>query len=308
MAKIDELRKSGMAFAAESMGAGLDTPEARVAPVGPPTMPARLQGLVRVKNVATIPVDKIQPDPDQPRQGFEESGLDRLAESLKARGQIQPIAVVWDETSASYRIVVGERRWRAAARAGLDTLTAVIYDQTPTPDERFALQLVENALREDLSPIEQARAFQKLIATRGWSARELARELSIDNSSVIRALALLDLPRPVQQHVENGELSPSVAYEVHKIEDEDGQVEVATRIVSEGLNRSDAIEAVKAKKAGRPAPDKPSRHTIKLDDGTRITIEGTAAAAGEAAIADALAQARKRILAMIREGNRGEAA
>ena len=122
------------------------------------------------------------------------------------------------------------------------------------------------------------------------------------------ALALLDLPGPVQQHVERGELSPSVAYEVHKIEDEDGQVEVATRIVSEGLNRSDAIQAVKAKKAGRPAPDKPSRHTIKLDDGTRIIVEGTAAAAGEAAIADALAQARKRILAVIREGNRGEAA
>lgn len=308
MAKIDEMRRSGMAFAAESMGAGLDTPEARVAPLGQPTMPARLQGLVRVKNVATIPVDKIQPDPDQPRQAFEESGLDRLAESLKARGQIQPIAVVWDETSASYRIVVGERRWRAAMRAGLNTLTAVIYDQAPTPDERFALQLVENALREDLSPIEQARAFQKLITTRGWSARELARELSIDNSSVIRALALLDLPGPVQRHVERGEMSPSVAYEVHKIEDQDGQLEVASRIVSEGLNRSDAIQAVKARKAGRPAPDKPSRHTIKLDDGTRITIEGTAAAAGQAAIADALALARKRILAAIREGNRGEAA
>ena len=193
-------------------------------------------------------------------------------------------------------------------RAGLTTLTAVIYDQAPTPDERFALQLVENALREDLSPVEQARAFQKLITAQGWSARELARELSIDNSSVIRALALLDLPGPVQQHVERGELSPSVAYEVHKLEDQADQIEVATRIVSEGLNRSDSIEVVKAKKAGRPAPEKPSRHTIKLDDGTRIIVEGTAAAAGEPAIADALAKARKRILAAIRGANRGEAA
>jgi ParB family chromosome partitioning protein len=308
MAKIDELRKSGMAFAAESMGAGLDAPEARVAPIGQPATPARLQGLVRVKNVATIPVDKIQPDPDQPRQAFDESGLDRLAESLKARGQIQPIAVVWDETSGSYRIVVGERRWRAAMRAGLTTLTAVIYDQAPAAGERFALQLVENALREDLSPVEQARAFQKLITAWGWSARELARELSIDNSSVIRALALLDLPGPVQQHVERGELSPSVAYEVHKLEDQADQIEVATRIVSEGLNRNDSIEMVKAKKAGRPAPEKPSRHMIKLDDGTRIIVEGTAAAAGEPAIADALATARKRILAAIRGANRVEAA
>src|SRR5262245_7200652 len=133
-------------------------------------------------------------------------------------------------------------------------------------------QLVENALREDLSPVEQARAFQKLITARGWSARELARELSIDNSSVIRALALLDLPGPVQQHVERGELSPSVAYEVHKLEGPADQIEVATRIVSERLNRNDSIEVVKAKKAGRPAPEKPSRHTIKLDDGTRVII------------------------------------
>ena len=308
MSKIDELRKSGMAFAAESMGAGLAAPEARVTPVGQPAMPARLQGLVRVKNVATVPVEKIQPDPDQPRQAFDESGLDRLAESLKARGQIQPIAVVWDDPSGTYRIVVGERRWRAAMRAGLTTLTAIIYEQAPTPDERFALQLVENALREDLGPVEQARAFQKLMTTRGWSARELARELSIDNSRVIRALALLDLPDTVQQHIQRGELSPSVAYEVHKLEDQADQAEVAARIVSEGLTRGDAIEAVRAKKAGLPAPEKPSRHTIKLGDGTRIIVEGTAAGAGESAIADALALARKRILAMIRGANRGEAA
>jgi ParB family chromosome partitioning protein len=227
---------------------------------------------------------------------------------LKARGQIQPIAVVWDDSAGSYRIVVGERRWRAAVRAGLTTLTAVIYEQPPTSDERFALQLVENALREDLSPVEQARAFQRLMTDRSWSARELARELSIDNSSVIRALALLDLPDPVRQQIERGDLSPSVAYEVHKLDDPVDRIEVANRIISEGLTRSDAIQAVKAKKSGKPTPAKPSRHTIKLDDGTRIIVEGTAASAGEAAIADALGLARKRILAAIRESKRDEAA
>ena len=104
------------------------------------------------------------------------------------------------------------------------------------------------------------------------------------------------------------ESSPSVAYEVHKIEDQDGQLEVASRIVSEGLNRSDAIQAVKARKAGPPA----AREAVAARDQARrrfrIIIEGTAAAAGEAAIADALALAHKRILAAIREGNRGEAA
>ena len=87
MAKIDELRKNGMAFAAESMGAGLDVPEARVTPVGQPAMPARLQGLIRVKNVATIPVAKIQPDPDQPRQAFDESAArpaGRIVEGQRA--------------------------------------------------------------------------------------------------------------------------------------------------------------------------------------------------------------------------------
>ena len=192
-------------------------------------------------------------------------------------------------------------------RAGLNTLTAVIYDQAPTPDQRFALQLVENALREDLSPIEQARAFQKLIATRGWSARELARELSIDNSSVIRRWRSWTSPTQCS----STSTRRIVALGRLRGPQDRGPGRPARGRLPDRLRGAQPERRHPGGQGpeGRPARTvKPSRHAIKLDDGTRIIIEGTAAAAGEAAIADALALARKRILAAIREGNRGEAA
>jgi ParB family chromosome partitioning protein len=125
MGKLDELRRAGSAAAAESMGAGVPLLHGATA-IGPTQVPAHLQGVTRVKNVAQIPVEKIGPDPDQPREEFDEEALGRLADSLKARGQLQPIRVRWDEGRGLYVILVGERRWRAARMAGLPTLSAVI--------------------------------------------------------------------------------------------------------------------------------------------------------------------------------------
>ncbi len=237
MGKLDELRRLAGGNADESMGAGRAAVVHGAPGPGPRPVAARLQGITRSQNVAEIPVERIGPDPDQPREDFDEEALLRLAESLKARGQLQPIRVRWDEGRGLYIIVCGERRWRAARMAGLDTMAGVIVEGPMNAAELLTVQLVENALREDLRPLEQAKAFRALMQQRDWSARQLARELAIPHPNVVRALALLELPPSVQDSVEQGALPPATAYEVSKLPTAEAQAEVAGLVVAEGLSR-----------------------------------------------------------------------
>jgi ParB family transcriptional regulator, chromosome partitioning protein len=280
MSKLDELMKASRSVASESMGSPRPSTTMHGAS-SPPTAqtPERLKGIVRSKNAAEIPIGRIGPDPDQPREEFDADALDRLAESLKAKGQLQPIRVRWDEGRGSYVIICGERRWRAAQRAGLETMTAVIVDGPIEAGELLALQMIENCVREDLQPIEQAKAFRALIDRNGWSARQVARELGIVQSNVVRALALLELPSAVQEQVEQGALPPATAYEVSKLEDPDAQREVAARVVAEGLSRAETVEAVR--KVGRTSngrgaikarPKRPTVRTVKTTV-AKVTIE-----------------------------------
>jgi ParB family chromosome partitioning protein len=279
MGKLDNLLRTAGANAAESMGRTPATPRGSAPPAAAPAAPARLQGVTRSRDAAEIPIDRIAPDPDQPREEFDPASLERLAQSLRSRGQLQPIRVRWDEGQGRYLIVCGERRWRAAGLAGLATLACVIDDRPLDDGERLALQLVENALREDLRPIEQARAFRALIDRNGWSTHRLAEELSIDQSSVSRALALLKLPEAVQELVEAERIAPATAYEVSKLDDPEAQAEVAARAADRRLSRAEVAEAVRA--AGRPGPRarkaaakgrEPVR-TYRLADGYRLTVE-----------------------------------
>ena len=241
MGKMEELLKATGGNVDESMGAG-DSPR-----IAPPTSaaPARWQGVVKAKDVALIPLDRIVRDEGQPREEFDEEALARLADSLKARGQLQPIRVRWDEGRGAYVVVVGERRWRAAQRAGLPALTCVIVDRPMDPGELLAVQLVENALREDLKPVEQARAYRKLMEANGWSSRQLAAELAVSQAAVVKALALLELPAPVQEAVEQGALAPSIAYEVARLEGPEAQAAMAEAATAEGLTRDEVVRAVR---------------------------------------------------------------
>jgi ParB family chromosome partitioning protein len=248
MGKLDELRRSAVGNIDESMGAGrVIGPEVipRVLAAGPRPAPARLQGITRSNSAAEILLAKIIPDPSQPREEFDEEAIQRLAESLKTRGQLQPIRVRWVEEAERYMIVCGERRWRAAERAGLATMSCVIMDGPASPSELLALQLVENLLREDLRPLEQAKGFKALMDANGWSGNQLAKALGIAQPTVVRALALLELPAPVQEQVEQGTLAPATAYELSKVEDPEAQRDLAARVVAEGLTRSEAVEAVR---------------------------------------------------------------
>jgi ParB family chromosome partitioning protein len=251
MGKLDELRRIGKQNAVESMGVfAADPVIPGVSPPGPAPVPKALRGVSRVKNVATIPVEMIDRDPGQPREEFDEESLGRLAESLKTRGQLQPIRVRWDEGRGVYLILCGERRWRAAKRAGLATVSAVIVEGELAPDELLVIQLVENCLREDLKPIEQARAFKTLMEQKGWSTRQLAKELSVAQPQVVRMLALLELPETIQERVEQGGLAAATAYEIGKLESPAEQQALADRVEAEGLTRQEAVAAVRERKQG----------------------------------------------------------
>jgi ParB family transcriptional regulator, chromosome partitioning protein len=269
MAKIDEFKAAGQIGASFGAGsppgatpAGMDLGRAT-------TMPARLQGLVKDKDAALIPVDRIVRDEAQPREEFDEDALERLAESLRTRGQLQPIRVRWDEGRGAYVVIMGERRWRAAARAGLPTLRCVVQDAPATAEELLALQLVENALREDLKPIEQAKAYKRLMEAHGWSGGRVARELAVDPSVVSRALSLLGLPEAVQARVDAGTLAVRSAAEIARLDGPEIQERVARAAEEGGLKRDEVAELVQAVKARRPAPAaRPEPVAYDLGDGT----------------------------------------
>ncbi len=305
MGKLEDMIRGAGANVGESMGEGRGAGAVHRAPPAPfAGVPARLQGVTKAQGAAEIPVDKIQADPDQPREEFDAGAIDRLAASLKARGQLQPIRVRWDEGRGAYVILCGERRWRAAVQAGIRTMTCVIQEGAIAPGELLTLQLVENLIREDLKPIEQAKAFRGLMGLNGWSVRQLARELAIDHSGAVRALALLDLPPSVQDQVEQGALPPATAYEVSKVTDPDAQADLAARVVAEGLSRAETVEAVrresgqtKGKGRGGATGRKVTSRVFRGAAG-KVTVELRKAAGDEAVavlLSEVLDQVRTRL-------------
>ena len=221
-----------------------------------------------------------RPGPDQPRTEFDPEALERLAASLKARGQLQPIRVRWDDQADRYVVVVGERRWRAAALAGLESIACVVASGDATPEDLLEDQLVENALREDLRPIEQARAYRTLLAARGLTHRQLAERLQIGHASIARALALLDLPEPIQAEVEAGADRPE--------------------------HRLRAVQGRRPGRAGRPGPPgvrgaAHARRDQGTDQGVRVG-EGQGGEQGQGEAADGpVDPARGRVQAHRRE-------
>jgi ParB family chromosome partitioning protein len=279
MAKMSDLMSRFGGNVAESMGAGRQGRGTTAAS----TKADPEDGTERLRSAVTIEVERIVPDPNQPRTDFDEEALDRLAESLSEHGQLQPIAIRWNDEVGRYLIVSGERRWRATLKAGRKTIDAVIVDPR-SESQILELQLIENCLREDLRPIEQAKAFRTLMDRNGWSGDQLARTLHMSDASVFRALALLTLPDAVQGHVESGGMAPSVAYELSKIEAPEVQAEIASRVVAEGLSRAETVEAVrqvvgkprsggsKGRGAIKARPKRPTIRTIKATS-AKVTIE-----------------------------------
>ncbi|MFO0887996.1 MAG: ParB/RepB/Spo0J family partition protein [Isosphaeraceae bacterium] len=277
MKNADELRNRLGGNMARSMGdishgaGGL--PAGFAAPSG------QYAGCTRIKDALAIEIARISPDPNQPRKDFDEAALDELAASLKARGQLQPIRVRWDEPSQKWIIIAGERRYRAAVRAGLPTLACVEARGNQNADDILEDQLVENCVREDLKPLEQAQAYRTLMERRGWSYRELGEFLHISKAKIAKAMALLDLPDAVQELVEQGGLAPNTAYEVSRLERPIDQVEVARQVVAENLTAEETASVVKSRKLGiRNAPDgqRPRPFQVEVRPGIIVSVKGVA--------------------------------
>jgi len=162
-----------------------------------------IQGdLAPADGIIRLPIERIARDPTQPRKTFDEGRLRELAESIRTQGVIQPILV--RREGADYRLIAGERRWRAAQLAGLHEVPAVVRDVTPA--EAFELALVENLQRTDLNPLEEAEGYRRLIQEFGLTQEQVGERVGRDRTSVTNALRLLQLPERVKELVASGAL------------------------------------------------------------------------------------------------------
>lgn len=230
-----------------------------------------------------LPLELIDPNPDQPRRIFDPEHLQRLADSIRQHGVLQPVVV--RRAGSRYQLVVGERRWRATQQAGLVTIPAVIAEVDE--QDRLELALIENIQRHDLNPIELAHAFLTL-SEGGTTQEEIGRRVSLDRSTVANHLRLLELPRELQADLEAGQLSMGHAKALLQLSNPERRRHLRDRIVNDGLSVR-ATEAIArpadgprraAPRKGRPATDPNLQRlvdTLRQRFQTRIRIQGDAA-------------------------------
>jgi ParB family chromosome partitioning protein len=183
--------------------------------------------------VASIPIDKIKPNRYQPRTNFDENKLRELSDSIKQHGLAQPLLVAPSAVPGEYELIAGERRWRASQMAGLKEVAAVV--RKVSEKEKFQLSLIENIQRENLNPIEEAKAYKRLCAEFNLTQEELAQIMGKDRSVVANVLRLLNLPEEVQDAIMQGVISPGHGRILAGIDDESRQKQLAEQIIREKL-------------------------------------------------------------------------
>jgi ParB family chromosome partitioning protein len=246
----------------------------------PPTGPG--------KALISLPIEAIQRNPDQPRKRFEEEGLAELAASIREHGVIEPILV--RREGGAYRILAGERRWRAAQRAGLREIPALVREASDR--EAFELALVENLQRADLNAIEEAEAYQILSTDHSLTQEQIAGRVGKERSTVANALRLLRLPASVRDAVRSGQLDMGHARALLALEGE-ALERAAARVIREGLSvratehmvRALTTKGSKGSSPGAKAAESPAIRdlTRRLERrlGTRCRVLTRSAAAGK---------------------------
>ena len=198
------------------------------------------------EDLLEIDIDLIEPSPAQPRTHFDEARLEELAQSIRSNGIVQPLLV--RRRGARYQLVAGERRWRAAQRAGLQRVPAVVRD---IPDDKLLeLALVENIQRQELNAIEEAHAYKRLIETLGLTQETVAQRVGRDRSFVTNYLRLLRLPEDIQRLVEEEKLSMGHARALLGVDDADIQRRVAHDVIEQSLSVRETERAIKRIIAG----------------------------------------------------------
>ncbi len=198
-----------------------------------------------------IPITEIYPNPYQPRKEFNEEEIESLSRSIKENGILQPIVVTQKEDN-KYIIVAGERRWRAAAKAGLKKVPAIIKDV----DEKqlLVLALVENINRKDLNPIEEAEGYRVLIEELGYTQEEVARAVGKDRATIANSLRLLKLPEVIKEALRKGKISAGHARAIINLPPED-QIKLLNEIIEKNLSVREVEKKAKEKKVQKEKKD-----------------------------------------------------
>jgi ParB family transcriptional regulator, chromosome partitioning protein len=258
-------------------------------PTGPPPAPANAAEKPVAAGIRDVPVDNIMPNPRQPRSAIAPDTLAELAASIREHGVIQPIIVTHAPPTekVAFQLIAGERRWRAAQMAGLETVPVLVKEATP--QELLELALVENIQRADLNPLEEAAAFQSLVAEFGLSQQEVADRVGKSRVAVANILRLLRLPDQVKSLLVEGALSEGHARALLALDDDEAMIRAAGQVVTreltvrqtEELARrllvvADSAQAVVKEPCATDDPD--ISHTRRLEEafrgalGTKVSL------------------------------------
>jgi ParB family chromosome partitioning protein len=224
-----------------------------------------------------LPVDEISPGMEQPREIFDHDRLLELANSIKTNGLLQPITVQKHD-DGRYRIIAGERRWRAAKIAGLTEIAALV--RTVDESRRLELALIENIQREDLNPLEIAAAFDRLATEHGMSHERIAERTGKDRSTVTNFLRLLRLGDEAKRALKNGQISMGHARTLLNLTDEAQQAQACQDIIQKRLSVRDTEALVKRLAQDPPPADKPDKSPAKIDPNVRAALDEMAMALG----------------------------
>ncbi len=236
-------------------------------------------GILKQETYAELEIDQIRPNPLQPRTKFNEASIDELARSIRESGVLQPIIVVSEE--GRYKILIGERRWRAARKAGLKKVPVLI--RNIPKEHQLEVALIENLQREELNPIEISLGYKRLIDELGYTQENVAEKVGKDRASVANHLRLLKLPLEIQDLLSDGKISMGHAKVLLGLDDPRALVALARKIMAKGLSVRE-VEALLARTEKEvPAPKKrkadPNLEAVQEDLlrvlGTKVTIDGT---------------------------------
>lgn len=212
------------------------------------------QGDLAPSQVLDIPVNEIDPNPGQPRRAFSQDALEQLSASILELGLLQPILVVRD--GERYRIVAGERRYRACRLAGLKTIPCIVRDFSG--QRQMEAALVENLQREDLNPMEKARAVEQLMRSGAYTQEQTAKILSCSRPVIANLLRLLDLPDEIAQALREGRLSEGHARVLLSVQDESKQLRLFNAVLRDGLS----VRALEALCKAQDHPQKKQRASV----------------------------------------------
>lgn len=236
-------------------------------------------GIIKDERYAEVDIEEVVPNPLQPRLKFEPQSIEELARSIKETGVIQPILVVPE--GESYKIIVGERRWRAAHKAGLKKIPVLIR-QIPV-ERQLEISLVENLHREDLNPLEVARSYQRLVEELGYTQEEIAARVGKDRTSVTNMLRLLNLPQAVLDYLSEDRITMGHARALLALDNPDSQIALAEEIVRRDLTVRD-VERISSRSAKKTSSSKKADSDpdlIALEEdlvrmlGTKVKISGS---------------------------------